>query len=68
MSGNVILGIVLLAVGVILLVFGFSATESLTEEVHEGVTGRYTDTTTFYLIAGAAGVVGGGLLLLFGRR
>jgi hypothetical protein len=58
------IGIALLVVGVILLVVGFNSTQSLTEEVSEAFTGRFSDETMFYLIGGAvAGVIGLVMLL-----
>lgn len=68
MSPVRIVGIVLLVVGVILLYMGFNATESIADQVSETVTGRYTENTTLYLIAGAASAVGGLLLAVLGRR
>jgi hypothetical protein len=53
------LGIVLLVVGVILLYFGWQASESLGDQVTEAVTGRFTDNTMFYIIAGAAAIAAG---------
>jgi hypothetical protein len=62
-----ILGIVLLVVGILLLFFGWQASETFLEEVHEGLTGRYTQETMWYFIGGAAATVAGLLMLLFGR-
>lgn len=62
------LGIVLLVVGVVLLLFGLNATQALTEQVVEGVSGRYTDSTMYYIIGGIALIVGGGFLAIFYRR
>lgn len=68
MNGTKLLGLALLVVGAILLYFGFNATESVGERVVEGVTGKYTDQTMWYLLGGgAAGVIGLGLLL-FGKK
>ena len=53
-----LLGLVLLVGGAIALYFGFNATESLGEQVVEGVTGRFTDDTMTYLIGGRSGLVG----------
>ena len=59
MSPKGIAGVALLIGGIILLYFGYNATESVTEEVTEAVTGRYSDETMYYLIGGAiAGIVG----------
>lgn len=63
-----IAGIVLVVVGLVLLIFGFSATDSLTEEASEMLTGKYTEQTMWYIVLGAAGIVGGILLVFSGRR
>lgn len=67
MSSQRTLGLVLLVVGVVLLLFGLNATESVTDTVKEGLTGRFTDKTMWYLIGGAALGVAGLALTLFGR-
>ena len=54
-----ILGLVLLAVGIVLLIFGYNASQSVTERVVEGFTGHFTNQTMWYLIGGVAAVVGG---------
>lgn len=64
MSTNKIIGIVLLVLGGVLVFFGLNATESIGEEVLEGVTGRYSDQTMYYLIGGAVSAVLGLVLLL----
>lgn len=68
MSTQRIVGIALLVIGLGLLFFGLQATDSLTEEVHETFTGRYTDETTWYLIGGAAAAVVGLVLTLLGGK
>jgi LPXTG-motif cell wall-anchored protein len=67
MTGKQILGIILLVVGVILLYFGYEATQAPGEQLHETFTGRFTDTTTWYLILGVAAAIGG-IGLLIARR
>lgn len=67
MSVNQILGLVLLAVGIILLYFGYQASQSVSEQVVEGLTGRFTDSTTWYFVLGGAAAVGGVALLAFRR-
>jgi len=67
MSTNRIIGIVLLIIGAGLLFFGMQATGSLTEEVHETLTGRFTDTTTWYLLGGGAALIVGIIMLARGR-
>jgi drug/metabolite transporter (DMT)-like permease len=69
MGPNRILGVILLVVGVILLYFGINATDTIGEEIKEGLTGRYTDKTTWYIVGGAAAAVVGALMTFFsGRR
>jgi len=68
MSMGRILGVVILVIGIALLVTGYNASESAVDQISETLVGRYTDETIWYLIGGIAGVVGGVLLMLFGRR
>jgi len=64
-----IFGLVLLAVGIALLIFGYNASQSATERIVDGFTGRFTNQTMMYLIGGVAAVVGGlGLSIWGGRR
>jgi LPXTG-motif cell wall-anchored protein len=63
-----IVGAVLLLVGIVLLIFGFQASDRPLDQLAETFTGRFTDETMWYLIAGTAAAVGGGLLFWFGRR
>ena len=63
-----ILGLVVLAVGVALLIFGYNASQSLGEQVVEGVTGHFTNRTMWFLIGGIAAIVGGAGLSLWGGR
>ena len=62
---NKIVGVALLAVGVLLLVMGINASESFSSEVSEAVRGTPTDRSIWLLVGGGVmGVVGLGLLLL----
>ncbi len=63
-----VMGLVLLVVGIVLLILAYNASQSITEQSMETLTGRYTDTTTGYVIAGAAAAVAGLGLLVLGRR
>lgn len=64
-----IIGLCILVAGIILLVFGFNQTQSLSGEVGEALTGRYSDETMLYLILGAVAVVAGlGITLTGGKR
>jgi hypothetical protein len=60
-------GIVILVVGIILLGFGINSSQAVTEKVVEGVSGRYTHNTMWYIIGGIAMVVGGGALAFCNR-
>ncbi len=64
MGNNKVLGIALLVIGIILLVFGYNASQSLGEQMAESFTGRFSDQTMWYIIAGAASVVIGAVLTL----
>ena len=68
MNTSRIVGIAALAIGVVLLIFAQQATQAPVEELSNTLTGRYTDETMWYLVAGVAAAVGGGALLIFGRR
>ena len=68
MTSQRILGAVLLVVGLILLYFGLNATDSVSENVKEGLTGRYTDKTTWFIVGGAAAAVAGLVLAFVGGR
>lgn len=63
-----ILGLVLLVVGLLLLFFGLNATESVGETVTEGLTGKYTDKTTWFIVGGAAAAIAGAAMSFFGGR
>lgn len=67
MRTSQVFGGMLLVGGAILLFFGYQASQSMGEQLVEGLTGRFTDETTwFFLIGGVAAA--GGLLLLVLRR
>ncbi len=68
MNTKRIIGVALLATGAVLLWFGLQSSDSFSEKVVEGVTGRYSDGTMAYLIGGAASGALGLALLLFGKR
>ncbi|PMR75213.1 hypothetical protein C1H69_10920 [Billgrantia endophytica] len=63
-----ILGIALLVGGLIALYFGWQASETLLEQAHETVTGRFTEETTWYFIGGGAAAVAGLFLMLLGGK
>jgi uncharacterized protein DUF3185 len=63
-----IIGLTLLAIGVVLVLFGYNASQSMGEQIVEGFTGRFTNQTMWYLIGGTAAIVGGGALSIWGGR
>lgn len=67
MTRNQIVGIALLVAGAILLYFGYEASQSVGEQLHETFTGRFTDSTTWYFVLGAIAAVAGIGLLVFRR-
>lgn len=67
MSNIRTLGTVLIVVAAILLFLGYQASQSMGEQVVESFTGRFTDSTTWYFILGAAAAVGGFLLVAVRR-
>lgn len=67
MGVSKLLGIILLVVGIIVLLFGFNASQSLGDQVTETLTGRFTDETMWYIIGGTVAIVVGSLLA-FGRK
>ena len=66
MSQSNILGILSLIVGGVLLFFAWRALGTPVDQMSEALTGRYTGSTMWYLLAGIAGVVLGVALLLRG--
>ncbi len=55
------IGILVAVAGVVLLIMGLSATDSFSEGVTHGVTGHYTDKTTWFIVGGIIAMVAGGL-------
>ncbi|KXI27306.1 DUF3185 family protein [Paraglaciecola hydrolytica] len=59
MNQKKLIGLVILIVGLVLLYFGFNQANSAVGEIGEAITGKYSDETMAYLIAGLiASVVG----------
>jgi amino acid transporter len=66
MSPQRILGIVLLIVGVILIVVGMNASHSFADQVSNTFTGKFTDSTAWYIYGGLAAAIGGACLAFVG--
>ncbi len=65
-QSTLIIGLILLAVGIVLLYFGKRASDKSVEQVSEALTGRFTGNTMWYLVSGVIGIVAGGALFLLG--
>lgn len=67
MMNNRTLAMVFLAVGLVLLFFAYQSSQSMGDQITESLTGRFTDSTIWFLIIGTASAVAGAGMLLFGR-
>lgn len=67
MGANKVIGIVLLVTGLLLLYFGWQSSQSAGDQIVETFTGRFTDSTMWFLIIGAAAAVGGAMLTFIKR-
>ncbi len=63
MQVNLLLGIVFLVAAAVLLYLGYTASQSVGEQIHETFTGRFTDSTTWYFVFGIGAAVCGVILL-----
>ncbi|WP_322522328.1 DUF3185 family protein [Guyparkeria halophila] len=68
MKTQQIIGLALLVLGLILLFFGYQASQGLEDQLSEAVTGEYTDNTMIYWIAGGVSAVVGLAMLAFGKK
>lgn len=54
-----IIGMALIVLGAVVLYFGYNASQSVTEQLAESLTGRYSDETMLYVLGGAIAIVTG---------
>ena len=66
MSQTNIIGLVVLALGAVLLFFAWRASQAPVDQMSEALTGRFTGSTMWYLVGGVVGVVVGAGLLFRG--
>jgi len=65
MGSNKLIGLALLVVGLILLFLGYQSSQAVDDQIFEALTGRFTESTTWLLIAGGVStVLGLGLLII----
>ena len=65
---NNIVGIAIIALGVVLLVFGFNESHSFASDVSKTFTGNPTNHSMWLIIGGAVAVIAGIGMSLTGRR
>lgn len=65
---NKIIGFVLLGVGVLLLIWGISAADSLGSELSEFFTGKPSDEAVWLIVGGVAAIIAGGVMTVMSRR
>jgi type II secretory pathway component PulK len=68
MNPQRILGIVMLLLGVILAIVGMNSSHSVADQVSNTFTGRFTQTTTWYILGGIALALLGLFMALFTGR
>jgi LPXTG-motif cell wall-anchored protein len=67
-STNLIIGIAVMVSGLVLLFMGYNASQAPLEQASEALTGRFSQQTTWFLLAGGAAVVVGAVLIFLARR
>jgi hypothetical protein len=65
---NNIVGLAVLALGIVLLIFGFNESHSFSSDVSRTFTGNPTDHSMWLIISGAVAVIAGIAVSLTGRR
>lgn len=65
---NNIVGMAILALGIVLLIFGFNESHSFSSNVSKTFTGNPTDRSMWLIIGGAVAVIAGIGVSLMGRR
>ena len=68
MNVRVIFGFIVLGAGVIALFYGLNASKALVEQVSNSFLGRFSDSTTWYMIGGSVAAVAGILMVISGFR
>ena len=66
MSPQRIAGLALLVLGIILVIVGMNASHSFADQLSNTFTGKFTDSTAWYIYGGIAAAIIGGLLASVG--
>ncbi|CAN5845360.1 hypothetical protein BH11PLA1_BH11PLA1_14230 [soil metagenome] len=65
---NKVIGLVLIAVGIVLLILGITQADSVASSWSKFFTGNPTDKAIWYMIGGVVGIVAGGALTAMSMR
>lgn len=65
---NRTLGYITLVIGIILVGFGINSSQAIIEKAVEGMTGRYTEGTMWYIIGGVAMMIAGAISIFRGTK
>jgi len=65
---NNIIGLAILALGIVLLIFGFNESQSFSSDVSRFFTGNPTNHSIWLIAGGAVAVIAGLLLAFVGRK
>ena len=68
MSSHKLIGLVLLAVGIVLLVMGYNASQSVGSQFREAFSGTMSDRTMMFYLGGAVLIAVGGYLAFMSRK
>jgi uncharacterized membrane protein YidH (DUF202 family) len=68
MGSNKLIGLVLLAVGIVLLVMGYNASQSVGSQFKEAFSGSMSDKATMFYIGGAIVTAIGAYLAFLSRK
>lgn len=65
---NPMIGIALLVLAAVLMYLGYTASQGVGEQLNETLTGRFSDSTTWYFILGVASALGGFFMIAWRRQ
>lgn len=68
MSQNKLIGLVLLAIGILLLVMGYNAEQSVGSQFRQAFTGSMSDKTLLFYFGGAVFIAVGAYLAFLSRK